>query len=101
VGALFGLDIYGVDVVETPEGWVCVDINDFPGFKGVPGAVELIAQFILHVAKRGGMQRPVRAMRPQRRQGATHDGRSWRTDGASVRTEELPSRCVLTRRSHI
>src|SRR5690348_10609080 len=26
VGALFGLDIYGVDVVETPDGWVGIDI---------------------------------------------------------------------------
>jgi ribosomal protein S6--L-glutamate ligase len=101
VGALFGLDIYGVDVVETPEGWVCIDINDFPGFKGVPGAVELIAQFILHVAGRGAMQRSARAMRPQRRQDATRDGRSGRTDGESVRTGELPNRCVLTRRRSI
>jgi ribosomal protein S6--L-glutamate ligase len=101
VGALFGLDIYGVDVVETPEGWVCIDINDFPGFKGVLGAVELIAQFILHVAGRGAMQRSARAMRPQRRQDATRDGRSGRTDGESVRTGELPNRCVLTRRRSI
>jgi ribosomal protein S6--L-glutamate ligase len=101
VGALFGLDIYGVDVVQTAEGWVSIDINDFPGFKGVPGAVGLIATFILHVARRGARQRPARAMRPQRRQDATVDGRSWRTDGESVRTGELPRRCVLTRRRHI
>ena len=101
VGELFGLDIYGVDVVETPEGWVSIDINDFPGFKGVPGAVELIAQFILHVARRGAMQRPARAVRPQRPQDATHDGRSWRTDAESVRTAELPRRGILTRRRPI
>jgi hypothetical protein len=100
VGELFGLDIYGVDVVETPEGWVSIDINDFPGFKGVPGSVELIATFILHLARRAAKQRPVPAMRPQRRQDATRDGCSWRTDGQSVRTGELPSRCVLTRRRH-
>src|ERR671923_156796 len=39
VGAHFGLDLYGVDVVQTPTGWVGVDINDFPSFGGVPGAV--------------------------------------------------------------
>src|SRR5919206_2916505 len=60
VGKLFGLDIYGVDVVETPKGWVGLDINDFPGFKGVPGAVALIATFLLHVARRAKMQGPAR-----------------------------------------
>jgi ribosomal protein S6--L-glutamate ligase len=101
VGALFGLDIYGVDVVQTPEGWVGVDINDFPGFKGVPGAVVLIATFILHVARRAAMRRPVRAVRPQRRQDATVDSCSWWTDAESVRTVELPRRRILTRRRHI
>src|SRR5919206_1240447 len=95
VGDLFGLDIYGVDVVETPEGWVGVDINDFPSFGGVPGAVDLIATFILHVARRAKMQGPARAMRPQRRQDGTVDGRSWRTDAESVRTAELPRRGIL------
>src|SRR5919199_4215295 len=74
VGELFGLDIYGVDVVETPDGWVGIDINDFPGFKGVPGAVDLIATFVLHVARRAAMPLLARAMRPQRRQDATGDG---------------------------
>jgi ribosomal protein S6--L-glutamate ligase len=101
VGALFGLDLYGVDVVETPEGWVGLDINDFPGFKGVPGAVVLIATFVLHVARRAKMPRPARALRPQRRHDATVDGRSWRTDAESVRTAELPRRRILTRRRHI
>jgi ribosomal protein S6--L-glutamate ligase len=61
VGALFGLDIYGVDVLQTADGWVGVDINDFPGFGGVPGAVLLIATFILRVARRAAMQRAARA----------------------------------------
>ena len=101
VGALFGLDLYGVDVVQTAEGWVGVDINDFPGFKGVPGAVDLIATFILHVARRAKMQGPARAVRPQRRQVATVDGRSWRTDAESARTVELPRRGILTRQRHV
>ncbi|HKO24843.1 MAG TPA: hypothetical protein VJY65_08905 [Chloroflexota bacterium] len=101
VGALFGLDLYGVDVVQTAEGWVGVDINDFPSFGGVPGAVVLLATFILHVARRAAMQRLVRAMRPQRRQDGTVDGRSWRTDAESVRTAELPRRGILTRRRPI
>jgi ribosomal protein S6--L-glutamate ligase len=63
-GALFGLDLYGVDVVQTAEGWVGVDINDFPSFGGVPGAVVLIATFILHVARRAAMQPAAHATRP-------------------------------------
>jgi ribosomal protein S6--L-glutamate ligase len=101
VGALFGLELYGVDVVQSAEGWVGVDINDFPSFGGVPGAVPLIATFLLHVARRAARQRPVRARRPQRRQDGTVDGRSWRTDAESVRTAERPRRGILTRRRHI
>src|SRR5437764_4320644 len=57
VGKFFGLDIYGVDVVQTPAGWVGLDINDFPSFGLVPGAVGRIAQYILHVAHRAAMPR--------------------------------------------
>jgi ribosomal protein S6--L-glutamate ligase len=52
VGALFGLDIYGVDVVETEQGPMVVDINDFPGFGNVPEAEKLIASCILEIAER-------------------------------------------------
>jgi ribosomal protein S6--L-glutamate ligase len=97
VGALFGLDLYGVDVVETPEGWVGVDINDFPGFGGVPGAVDLIATFILHVAGRAAMQRPARAMRLQRRHeptSAVHAGLAVAQQG--VQTNQPSRRRILT-----
>jgi ribosomal protein S6--L-glutamate ligase len=52
VGRVFGLDIYGVDVVETPDGWMILDINDFPSFGLVPGAVRSIAQAVLELAAR-------------------------------------------------
>ena len=52
VGRVFGLDIYGVDVVETPEGWTILDINDFPSFGLVPGAVRSIARAVLELAAR-------------------------------------------------
>ncbi len=57
VGQLFGLDIYGLDVVETTYGPVIVDINDFPSFGHVPGAVTLVSTYILHVARRVQLQR--------------------------------------------
>jgi len=58
VGQLFGLDIYGLDVVETTHGPVIVDINDFPSFGHVPGAVSFVSTYILHVAGRAQLQRP-------------------------------------------
>jgi ribosomal protein S6--L-glutamate ligase len=57
VGQVFGLDLYGVDVLETPEGLVLVDINDFPSFYGVPRKVAAIAEYILHAAYRQRRQR--------------------------------------------
>lgn len=60
VGQLFGLDLYGVDVLETSEGLVIVDINDFPSFYGVPRKVASVAEYILHAAYRTRLegQRP-------------------------------------------
>src|SRR5260221_13441512 len=52
VGQVFGLDLYGVDILETPQGLVLVDINDFPSFYGVPRKVQSIAEYILHAAYR-------------------------------------------------
>ncbi len=67
VGKLFGLDIYGLDVVETTEGLVVVDINDFPSFGMVPRAVARVSEYILHTAKRAEMQRTHRVKRSMRR----------------------------------
>ena len=52
VGQVFGLDLYGVDVLEASEGLVIVDINDFPSFYGVPRKVASVAEYILHAAYR-------------------------------------------------
>jgi ribosomal protein S6--L-glutamate ligase len=60
VGKLFGLDIYGVDIVETPRGPAILDINDFPSFAKVPRAVPRIAEYVLHAAKRAEIQREKR-----------------------------------------
>ena len=53
VGTAFGLDIYGVDVVEGPNGWVVIDVNDFPSFKKVPDAAQMVAASIVDIALRG------------------------------------------------
>jgi ribosomal protein S6--L-glutamate ligase len=52
VGKLFDLDIYGLDVVETRDGPMIVDINDFPSFGQLPHAVTLIASHIVRIAAR-------------------------------------------------
>lgn len=66
VGRLFGLDIYGLDVVETPQGLVLLDINDFPSFGLVPRAVGRIAEYILHAAHRAEIKREARTARSRR-----------------------------------
>jgi ribosomal protein S6--L-glutamate ligase len=66
VGKLFGLDIYGVDIVETPQGPAILDINDFPSFGGVPRAVVRVAEYVLHAARRAELQRIARQERSQR-----------------------------------
>src|SRR5436309_10836204 len=64
VGQVFGLDLYGVDVLETPQGLMIVDINDFPSFYGVPRKVASVAEYILHAAYRARRERERRTMRP-------------------------------------
>jgi ribosomal protein S6--L-glutamate ligase len=46
-GKLFGLELYGVDLVKTPKGFSVIEVNCFPGYKGVPQGGERISQFIL------------------------------------------------------
>jgi fructose-1,6-bisphosphatase/inositol monophosphatase family enzyme/glutathione synthase/RimK-type ligase-like ATP-grasp enzyme len=66
-GEAFGLDLFGVDVVVS-EGrpWV-VDMQCFPGFKGVPEAAARLADAILAEARRasGRPRGPGAAARPR------------------------------------
>jgi ribosomal protein S6--L-glutamate ligase len=45
-GRALGLGLYGLDVIESPDGPVVVDANYFPGYKGVPEAGALIGEYI-------------------------------------------------------
>jgi ribosomal protein S6--L-glutamate ligase len=49
-GEVLGLHLYGVDLVRTERGPCVVDVNYFPGYKGVPGAAKLIADYIYRYA---------------------------------------------------
>jgi hypothetical protein len=39
--------LYGVDLITSDGKPYVVDINTFPGFKGVPNASELLADYVL------------------------------------------------------
>jgi ribosomal protein S6--L-glutamate ligase len=45
-GRAFGLGIYGIDLIDGPQGPVVVDLNFSPGFRGVPDAPGYIARFV-------------------------------------------------------
>ncbi|MFN8526314.1 MAG: hypothetical protein U0821_24715 [Chloroflexota bacterium] len=42
VGRLLGLTCFGCDFVRGTDGWVLVDVNAFPGYKGASGAAVAI-----------------------------------------------------------
>ncbi len=46
-GEAFGLDLLGVDVLESAQGLVVVDVNDFPNYTGIAGAPEVIGELAL------------------------------------------------------
>jgi ribosomal protein S6--L-glutamate ligase len=49
-GRAFGVGLYGVDLITSGGKPYVVDINTFPGFKGVPNAAGLLAEQILNSA---------------------------------------------------
>jgi ribosomal protein S6--L-glutamate ligase len=49
-GQAFGLELYGLDVAEDPDrGPQIIDVNAFPGYRGVPGAARKIGAAIARV----------------------------------------------------
>ncbi len=55
VGEAYGLDLYGLDVVEGPDGPVVVDVNDFPSYGTISEAPQQLAESIVHIALRAGL----------------------------------------------
>ncbi|MFH8370199.1 RimK family alpha-L-glutamate ligase [Streptomyces sp. NPDC018031] len=55
VGAVYSLDLYGLDVLLGPDGPVVVDVNDFPSFRQVPDAPARVARAVLQLARAGGV----------------------------------------------
>nr|WP_223242379.1 alpha-L-glutamate ligase [Streptomyces sp. CBMA123] len=54
VGEVFGLEVYGVDLLDGAAEPVIVDVNAFPGVRGRPGAPEALAGLALRVAGERG-----------------------------------------------
>lgn len=49
----FGLELFGIDVIESPDGPQVVDVNYFPGYKGCQDPAPHIAQVIHRLATDG------------------------------------------------
>jgi ribosomal protein S6--L-glutamate ligase len=50
-GQVFGLDLYGVDCLETSAGIAVIEVNDFPTYTGVPEADNKLADYIIQKAQ--------------------------------------------------
>lgn len=46
IGRVFNLRLYGVDLLVTERGPMIVDVNSFPGFRGVPGADDALVALV-------------------------------------------------------
>ncbi len=51
----FGMELFGLDIIESDGQPYVVDINPFPGFKGVPDAALRLADYIYAAGDRGGV----------------------------------------------
>lgn len=51
--AAFGTELFGLDVIESGDRAYVVDINPFPGFKGVPEVSLRLADYVYAAAQRG------------------------------------------------
>jgi ribosomal protein S6--L-glutamate ligase len=51
-GRLFGLDLFGVDCIETKAGVLVIEINDYPNYTNVPEANERLADYVARRAAR-------------------------------------------------
>ena len=58
-GATLGIDLFGVDVVESGGHAYVVDVSSFPSFKGVPDAPRRVARYIYEAAGRAARGEPI------------------------------------------
>ena len=58
-GRTFGVELYGVDVIESDDGRYVVDVGSLPGYRGVPDAPRLLAEHLVAAARRAAHGNPV------------------------------------------
>ena len=58
-GQAFGIDLYGVDIIESDGTPYVVDMNSFPGFKSVPDAPLRLAKYLYAAAGRAARGQPL------------------------------------------
>jgi ribosomal protein S6--L-glutamate ligase len=51
IGRVFNMRLYGVDLLMTQKGPIIVDVNGFPGFRGVPGADQALVNLVEKLAR--------------------------------------------------
>jgi ribosomal protein S6--L-glutamate ligase len=62
-GRAFGLNLYGIDIVEGADGPYVIDVNYFPGYKGVLGAAGVVADCVeSHARRRTEKTQPARPL---------------------------------------
>jgi ribosomal protein S6--L-glutamate ligase len=54
-GDVFGIDLYGIDIVVSQGQPYVVDMNKFGSFVGVPDSAHLLAEYLLRAGRRGGL----------------------------------------------
>jgi ribosomal protein S6--L-glutamate ligase len=53
-GALFGLELFGIDCIQSEAGPLVIEVNDFPNYTGVPEADGRLADYVIRRARREG-----------------------------------------------
>ena len=64
-GRAFGIDLYGVDIIESEGQPYVVDVSSIPGFKGVPDAPAHLAAYFYAAAERSADRRILEAPGPR------------------------------------
>lgn len=49
----FGLDLYGVDCIETDDGLVVIEVNDYPNYTGIAAADDRLADHLMAALRDG------------------------------------------------
>jgi glutathione synthase/RimK-type ligase-like ATP-grasp enzyme len=53
----FGLELYGIDCIQTPRGARVIEVNDYPNYTGVAGASDKLAAHVLRLCRNGKRRR--------------------------------------------